>query len=78
MTDRGFNSMAPLLIDIGMHYVAPPSKRKGEDQFTEEDAGITTDVVNLCIHVKRAISEPYSNGACWTRSSIRSSSITSG
>ncbi|CAN0367691.1 unnamed protein product [Pylaiella littoralis] len=55
MADRGFNAMAPILINIGMHYVAPPSKRRGEDQFTEEDAGITRDVANLRIHVERAI-----------------------
>lgn len=55
MADRGFDSTAPLLLDIGMHYVAPPSKRKGEDQFTEEDAQVTRDVANLRIHVERAI-----------------------
>ncbi|CAN0398794.1 unnamed protein product [Pylaiella littoralis] len=55
MADRGFNSIAPMLLNIGMHYVAPPSKRTGEEQSTEEDAGITRDVTNLRIHVKRAI-----------------------
>lgn len=55
MADRGFNAMAPLLIDIGMHYVAPPSKRKGEHQFNEEDASVTREVANLRIHVERAI-----------------------
>jgi len=55
MADRGFNSIAPLLLKMGMHYVAPPHKRKGEEQFSEEDAGITRDVANLRIHVERAI-----------------------
>lgn len=55
MADRGFNGIAPLLLNMGMHYVAPPFRRKGEDQFTEEDAGVTRDVANLRIHVERAI-----------------------
>lgn len=58
MADRGFNAMAPRLINIGMHYVAPPSKRKGEVQFNEEDAGVTREVANLRIHVERAIGAP--------------------
>lgn len=55
MGDRGFNSIAPLLLNIGMHYVAPPSTRVGEEQFTEEDAALTREVANLRIHVERAI-----------------------
>lgn len=55
MADRGFNSIAPLILKSGMHYVAPPNKRTGEEQFTEEDAVVTKDVANLRIHVERAI-----------------------
>lgn len=55
MADRGFNPIAPLLLAKGIHYVAPPSKRTGEAQFSEEDAGMTRDVANLRIHVERAI-----------------------
>lgn len=55
MADRGLNGIAPLLLKKGMHYVAPPFKRRGEEQFTEEDAGVTRDVANLRIHVERAI-----------------------
>jgi len=53
MVDRGFNGVAPLLLQVGMHYVAPPSTRGGEEQFTGEDAGVTRDVANLRIHVER-------------------------
>ena len=55
MADRGFNGMAQLLMAAGMHYVAPPSKRKDEKQFVRDDAKITRDVANLRIHVERAI-----------------------
>lgn len=55
MADRGFNGIAPLVISKGLHYVAPPFKRKDEEQFTEEDAVVTRDVANLRIHVERAI-----------------------
>ena len=53
--DRGFKTIAPLLLKNNIHYVAPPSKRKDEEQFRKEDAAVTRDVANLRIHVERAI-----------------------
>ena len=55
MADRGFNTIAPLLIRVKIHYVAPPSKRRGEGQYSREDANFTRDVADLRIHVERAI-----------------------
>ena len=55
MADRGFNTIAPLLMRVKIHYVAPPMKRKGEGQYRREDVNITRDVGNLRIRVQRAI-----------------------
>lgn len=55
MADRGLNSIAVPLMEAGIAYVALPSKRPEEEQFTECDAVITRDVANLRIHVERAI-----------------------
>ena len=54
MADRGFNSLAPLLMQDEIHFVAPPWKRQGEDQFTEADANLTQEIANRRIHVERA------------------------
>ena len=53
--DRGFKTIAPLLLKNNIHYVAPPSTRKDEEQFRKEDAAVTRDVANLRINVERAI-----------------------
>ena len=55
MADRGFNTIATLLMQAEFNYVAPPSTRKDEAQSRPEDAAITRDVANLRIHVERAI-----------------------
>lgn len=55
MADRGFNSISPLLIKQGIHYVAPPFKRRNETQFTDADMDVTWEVANLRIHVENAI-----------------------
>jgi len=55
MADRGFNPLAVSLLEAGILYVAPPSTRAGEEQFTAEDAEISKEVANLRIHVERAI-----------------------
>eukprot|EP00752_Nemacystus_decipiens_P011620 g10315.t1 len=55
MADRGFNSMSPSLIRAGIHFVAPPWKRRTEVQFTAADMDVTREVANLRIHVERAI-----------------------
>eukprot|EP00904_Undaria_pinnatifida_P003201 jgi/Undpi1/12882/HiC_scaffold_7.g02548.m1 len=55
MADRGFNSIAPLLLRHRILFVAPPWKRRGEPQFTETDANLTQEVANRRIHVERAI-----------------------
>lgn len=55
MADRGFNSIAPLLMQDEIHFVAPPWKRQGEEQFTETDANLTQEIANRRIHVERAI-----------------------
>lgn len=55
MADRGFNSVAPLLMQDEIHFVAPPWKRRGEEQFTQPDANLTQEIANRRIHVERAI-----------------------
>lgn len=55
MADRGFNPLAASFLEAGILYVAPPSTRTGEEQFTTEDADISREVANLRIHVERAI-----------------------
>jgi len=55
MADRGFNSVSPTLIKEGIHYVAPPWKRRDEVQFTAADMEATREVANLRIHIERAI-----------------------
>lgn len=55
MADRGFNSIAPLLMQDEIHFVAPPWKRRGEEQFTQIDANLTQEIANRRIHVERAI-----------------------
>lgn len=55
MADRGFNGIGMQLLDAGMSLVAPPSTRRGEDQFHAEDAAYGGDVANVRIHVERAI-----------------------
>ena len=55
MGDRGFNTIAPLLMQVKIHYVAPPSERRGEGHNNREDANFTRDVANLRFHVERAI-----------------------
>ena len=55
MADRWFNTRGPLLMRVKIHYVAPPSKRRGEGQYSREDANLTRDVANLRIHVERAV-----------------------
>ena len=55
MADRGFNSIAPLLMRDEIHFVEPPWKRQGEAQFTEADANLTQEIANRRIHVERAI-----------------------
>lgn len=67
MADRGFNSIASLLNNDGIGYVAPPSKRKGEAQFTKDDAQLTKDVANIRIHVERAIGALKQWGICDTK-----------
>ena len=55
MADKRFNAMSPLLVNEGIHYVAPPYKRQKEGQFMEPDMDSTREVANLRIHVERAI-----------------------
>lgn len=55
MADRGFNSIAPLLMQDEIHFVAPPWKRQGEEQFTEADANWTQEIENRRIHIERDI-----------------------
>lgn len=55
MADRGFNSISPLLVKEGIHFVAPPWKRRKEQQFQRGDMEATREVANLRIHVERAI-----------------------
>lgn len=55
MADKGFNAISPLLVREGIHYCAPPFKRRGEEQFTEADMDQNWEIANLRIHVERAI-----------------------
>ena len=55
MSDRGFNSIAPRLLDDPIIFVAPPWKRRREAQFTETDANLTQEVTNCRINAERAI-----------------------
>lgn len=55
MADKGFNAISPLLASSGIMYVAPPFKRKGEPQFTNDDMDANWEIANLRIHVERAI-----------------------
>ena len=55
MANRGFNTIAPLLMRVKLYYVAPHSKRRGEGQYSRGDDNTTRDVANLRIHVERAI-----------------------
>lgn len=55
MADRGFNSISPALIKEGIHFVAPPWKRRNQTQFQKGDMESTREVANLRIHVERGI-----------------------
>lgn len=57
MADRRFNALRIDFTRVGIKLVAPPTKRsrRGEKQFSGEDAQRTRTRANIRIHVERAI-----------------------
>ena len=55
MADRGFTSIAPLLLRHRMLFAARPWKRRSEPQLTGTDANLTQEVAYRYIHGEPAI-----------------------